>query len=325
VAASAVFAQKTDQPQVDTRKGEVRHGDTTVREGTTWTKDNDAMKQTGDVSKDKWDMKRVSKAMGENVYGSDGKKLGDIKDVVLDGHSNRISYAVLSYGGILGMGDKYFAVPWGAMHYKGQDNKRYLDVTSDDLKNAPGFDKSHWPDMADATFRKNVDTFYHYEDKDMTRDQHMTEHGMTDRTTMNDRSKMADKDHNATNHDDQMSKGLFWTRRASEIMGTNVTNASNERLGEIKDLVVDQHGKVHYAVLSFGGILGMGDKLFAVPMDALHTKADDQKFVLNVSKDHLKNAQGFNENNWPDFADAQFRSNVDTFYRTGDTGTAKTE
>jgi len=327
LAASAVFAQKQADPQVDTRQGEVRHGNTTVREGATvndntMTRDNDAMKQSGDVSKDQWQTKRVSKCMGENVYGSDGKKLGDIKDVVLDGSSNRISYAVLSYGGILGMGDKLFAVPWGALHHKGTDDKTYLDVTSEQLKDAPGFDKSHWPDMADATFRKNVNTFYHYEDKGGWQSDRTTMH-RTD-GTMTDRSTMTEKDTKVTNRDnDQTSKGLFWTRRASEVIGTNVTNASKESLGEIKDLVVDKSGKVHYAVLSFGGIMGIGDKLFAVPMEALRTKADDQKFVLNVSKDHLKNAPGFNENNWPDFADASFRSNVDTFYRNS--SEAKTE
>jgi len=313
MGVSTVFAQRSDAP-VDNRVGEVRHGDTTVRENA--PVDRDAM-QRGDVTKDWTNTKRVSKCIGENIYGTDGKKLGDIKDVVLDGNTNHISYAVLSYGGVLGMGDKLFAVPWGALHHKGTDDKTYLDITSDQLKDAPGFDKSHWPDMADATFRKNVNTFYHYEDKDWKN---------ADRNdkVMDDRSQMTDRTQTPM-HDKEMSKGLFWTRRASEIMGTNVTNTANESLGEIKDLVVDKAGRVHYAVLSFGGVMGIGDKLFAVPMNALHTKAGDQKFVLNVTKDHLKNAPGFNEKNWPDFADASFRNSVDQLYRTGETGEAKTE
>jgi len=318
VAGSFAFAQ-ADAP-ADNRKGEVRQPDGTVlREGDTTTiRRTTEMQQRGDVSKDSMQTKRVSKCIGENIYGSDGKKLGDIKDVVLDGNNNHISYAVLSYGGVMGMGDKLFAVPWGALHHKGTDDKTYLDVTSDSLKEAPGFDKSHWPDMADMKFRKSVDTFYHYERPDMTRT------GTVDHGTMNDH---AVTDRPMTNRDanDQMSKGLYWTRRATEIKGANVTNNEKENLGEIKDLVVDKGGRVHYAVLSFGGVLGIGDKLFAVPMEALTSKADDQKFVLNVPKDTLKNAPGFNENNWPDFADATFRSNVNQFYKTGTHGSAKTE
>jgi sporulation protein YlmC with PRC-barrel domain len=313
LTATAVFAQRND---TNNRSGEVRRGDTTVRENSSMT--NKDMQQQGDVSKDMTETKRISKCMGENVYGNDGKKLGDIKDVVLDSRDTHISYAVLSYGGILGMGDKYYAVPWGALHHKGTDNKTYLDVTSDQLKDAPSFDKNHWPDMADSTFRNKVNTFYHYEDT-WDRDMNSRTGGtMEDRSAMKDNTKWSNKDN-------QMSKGLFWTRRASEVIGTNVTNASNESLGEIKDLVADQSGRVRYAVLSFGGVMGIGDKLFAVPMDSLHTKADQQKFVLNVTKDHLKNAPGFNEKNWPNFADTSFRNSVDQFYKTGEQGTAKTE
>jgi len=83
-------------------------------------------------------------------------------------------------------------------------------------------------------------------------------------------------------------------------------------------------GHVQYAVLSFGGILGIGDKLFAIPASALQGKANDDKFVLDVTKDRLKAAPGFNKSNWPDFADPAFRSSIDTYYTNHDAA-AKTE
>ncbi len=105
--------------------------------------------------------KRVSKYIGKAVYNHENQKIGDIQDLVMDGGYNRISYAVLSFGGFLGMGNKYFAIPWSSLEYRqGQDDRLFLNVTEQSLRNAPGFDKDAWPDAADATFRTQVDTHY---------------------------------------------------------------------------------------------------------------------------------------------------------------------
>ena len=88
--------------------------------------------------------------------------------------------------------------------------------------------------------------------------------------------------------------------RASELIGKDVTNPQGEDLGEIKDLVIDlQSGKVHSAVLEFGGFLGMGEKQYAFPVSELKPAKDHDKLLLNVDKDKLKSAQGFEENEWP--------------------------
>ncbi len=102
---------------------------------------------------------------------------------------------------------------------------------------------------------------------------------------------------------------------ASTLMGDKVVNPQGEHLGEIKELMIDpQTGHVGYAVLSFGGFLGMGDKLFAVPFRSLELKAERKEFVLNVPKDKLKTAPGFNKNEWPKSADRQWGTEIHTFY-----------
>lgn len=103
----------------------------------------------------------------------------------------------------------------------------------------------------------------------------------------------------------------------STLNGDSVINAQGEDLGEIKDIMVDtSSGKVEYAVLSFGGFLGMGDKLFAVPWNALQVDQQNKKFRLNVNKEELKEAPGFDKDNWPNFADSSFREPIDSFYST---------
>jgi sporulation protein YlmC with PRC-barrel domain len=89
--------------------------------------------------------------------------------------------------------------------------------------------------------------------------------------------------------------------KASGLMGMDVRNQQDERLGEIKDLVVDlTSGKIAYAVLSVGGFLGIGDKLIAVPTSAFSLSPDQERLVLNADKARIQNSPGFAKNDWPD-------------------------
>ncbi len=98
--------------------------------------------------------------LGNDVYNKDGEDLGDIKELMIDMASGRVSYAVLSFGGLLGMGDKLFAVPWAALKLDTANKRFTLDVPEDALKNAPGFDKDKWPSMADNSWAAGVHKFY---------------------------------------------------------------------------------------------------------------------------------------------------------------------
>jgi sporulation protein YlmC with PRC-barrel domain len=90
---------------------------------------------------------------------------------------------------------------------------------------------------------------------------------------------------------------------ATTIIDDKVVNPDGEELGSIKELMIDMDkGQVNYAVLSFGGFLGMGDKLFAIPWDALTLNREDHSFILNVDKTQLENAPGFDKDDWPDEA-----------------------
>jgi len=104
---------------------------------------------------------------------------------------------------------------------------------------------------------------------------------------------------------------------ADTLIGENVVNANEEDLGEIKEIMLDmQTGQVAYAVLAFGGFLGLGEKLFAVPWQALHLDTVNKRFVLGVEKDRLKSAPGFDKDAWPDMADSIWAGDVHDFYGT---------
>ncbi|MEO8803038.1 MAG: PRC-barrel domain-containing protein [Rudaea sp.] len=102
---------------------------------------------------------------------------------------------------------------------------------------------------------------------------------------------------------------------ATTLIGDEVKNLEGESVGHLKEIMLNTGaGKISYAVLSFGGVLGMGDKLFAVPWESLMVDHLDKKLVLNVRKDRLKDAPGFDKNNWPNFADPAFAQTLNSYY-----------
>ena len=105
------------------------------------------------------------------------------------------------------------------------------------------------------------------------------------------------------------------TLSAKSLIGDKVVNPKGEDLGKVEELMIDiTTGQVAYAVLSFGGFLGMGDKLFAVPFEALRVDGENECFVLDVSKEKLENAPGFDKDHWPNFADPTFAQTITSHY-----------
>ena len=98
--------------------------------------------------------------VGNDVCNHKGEDLGEIKEIMLDMRSGRVAYAVLSFGGFLGMGEKLFAVPWNALILDTKNKRFELKVEKDRLKDAPGFDKTQWPDMADQSWAREIHSYY---------------------------------------------------------------------------------------------------------------------------------------------------------------------
>jgi sporulation protein YlmC with PRC-barrel domain len=91
---------------------------------------------------------------------------------------------------------------------------------------------------------------------------------------------------------------------AKSIIGDNVLNNGDEYLGVIHDIMLDvRSGKIEYYVIEFGGILGFGEKLFAIPHTLLNVDTEYQIFRFNKKKETLKKAPGFDKNHWPETND----------------------
>ncbi len=102
---------------------------------------------------------------------------------------------------------------------------------------------------------------------------------------------------------------------ASTIMGDHVVNREGQDLGEIKELMIDlEAGQIAYAVLSFGGFLGLGEKLFAIPWGALSLDPERKGFLLNVDREVLEEAPGFDQDDWPQTANREYVIEIYDYY-----------
>src|SRR5436190_834269 len=233
---------------------------------------------------------RTGDIIGLPVKNKAHETLGKVDDLVVDMKTGEVRYAALSFGGVAGIGSKLFAVPWGKMTFMfGEPNKAdsrhfMFDATKDQLERAPGFDSSHWPNVGDPQWSASIDKHYNVERKD------------TGGATV-------------------AYETVF---RASKIKGMDVRNDANENLGSVDELVIDvTKGQVKYVALSYGSWFTGGNKLFAVPLSSLTLNHANDKtfFLIHVSQEALKNAPGFDKNNWPNTADANWAQSIDTYYQ----------
>jgi len=241
---------------------------------------------------------RSSDVVGLEVKNKAGEHLGKIDDLVVDLKSGEIKYSALSFGGVAGIGSKLFAVPWSAMTFVlGEPNKPnsrhfVIDKTKDQFDNAPSFDSSHWPNVADPKWAASIDKHYSV--------------------------KRQEEPSPKSAEEGRQTVAYETVFRASKIKGMDVRNNANEHLGSIDEIVIDvAKGHVEYLALSFGSVFTGGNKLFAVPLSSCTLNhANDKTFItLHVSQEQLRNAPGFDKNNWPDMANPNWKKDNDAFYQ----------
>jgi len=102
----------------------------------------------------------ASTLVGDEVVNNAGDNLGKLNEIMIDLPTGRIAYAVLSFGGFLGLGNKLFAIPWSRLSVDEINKRLVLDVPREVLDRAPGFDKDNWPDMADAGWGQQIYSYY---------------------------------------------------------------------------------------------------------------------------------------------------------------------
>ena|ERR1700730_13046619 len=100
------------------------------------------------------------KVEGTAVYGADNKKIGSVQRIMIDKISGKVAYAVISFGGFLGMGEDYYPLPWASLRYDTQLGGYRVNVTEDQLKGAPKFTRSTEWDWSNRANDRRVYDYY---------------------------------------------------------------------------------------------------------------------------------------------------------------------
>lgn len=359
-------------------------------------------------------LQRGSKLIGKSIQNPSGENLGEINDLAVDLGSGETPYAVLSFGGVLGIGDKLFAMPLSVVKLDHDKDIAIINVPKERLKEAPGFDAKHWPDLTDEDLGTSVNKFYGVDavvrqweqlrssggwgpDSEYNRlyntragvqtvkgsitrienqsplprmtpativtidtgdgktqivhlgpawfiDNQPSKFERGDQVTVQGVSAKVDgkpvilvteirRGDDVLMVRDAKTGAPLWISgtthspgsenptprgrivRASEIIKMKVVSASDENLGDVQDLVIDiERGRIAYAVLAFGGWMGINEKFFAVPWQSFTLNRNENNFVLNVDKERLKGAPGFDKKHWPELADTTWAKESSEYY-----------
>jgi sporulation protein YlmC with PRC-barrel domain len=285
---------------------------------------------------------RASQLLDYDVENAGSDDLGSIEDALVSLNQGCIDYMILSFGGILGLGDHDYLIPWRAVQIDPANARLLLNIDPQVLNDAPVLDPNNLPDMMAEDWEAPFVEFWR--SVTISAPAHLepaapmtgTE-SMTDTTAMTSTARME----GATQPCGQMtatggvsaeaSTGVTGTAAASEtginvevpgvirlsdLLGYDVRNPDGEDLGAIEDIMVDwRQDRLAYAILSFGGILGMGEKWFVIPLDQLTLDPLNQRLVVAIEPERLQNAPGYDPNVLPDTSDPNWDEEIRNYWR----------
>jgi sporulation protein YlmC with PRC-barrel domain len=237
---------------------------------------------------------KTNQLIGKEVKNPQGEKLGVIHDIVLTPDCQEASYVALSYGGAFGFGGKLHAIPWQALHI-GPNGEATLSATKQQLQEATSFSKDDWPSRGNSQW---LGTRAMGESRmSQTPSQSMAAQGM------------------ATNREIQM-------RRVTHLTGTEVKNPESQDLGDIEEFVMNvPNGRIEYDVISFGGIVGIGEKYAAVPTNAVQLQPQNHAALLNTTKQTLESV-AFSPSDFPNLRSPEYIQRLSKLFPATPAGSA---
>ncbi len=223
---------------------------------------------------------RASRVVGSPVTNVQGEKLGTVYDLVLTPELSDISYAVVSSGGFLGVGRQLHAIPWSSVQ-TGIDGGIVVPISEQEFLQDRGFPGNRWPAEGNPRW--------------LSRPGERTEEITYDVTTAAEQKNIQQ-------------------RRFNRIRGTMVKGPEDRSIGTVRDLVVAADtGRITYTIVSFGGLLGMGERYSAVPMSAVDFDLGQKIARVDVDRQALQ-AYAFAPNAFPNLSDPLYAQRLHTAY-----------
>ncbi|TVQ60953.1 MAG: hypothetical protein EA378_10285 [Phycisphaerales bacterium] len=281
----------------------------------------------------------AGKATGKDVVNATGEEMGTISDLIVDVRTGATPYAVVSFGGFLGMGRDSVAVPIAALRWDQREEEFMLNTTRERLERAPDFDKDNWDDLHDESWREQVRNAFGQVpgmDRDANQrdgDRRDGQRRDWDQQREGDRDNVRDQDRRNPQQDtrrnqdgrDQDRRGTQPGAHASgefkpylmmtDLKGSRVVGSDGDRIGRIDDVIVDQSsGHIGFVTLETGGVLGMGTTTRPIPWEALH-RVGENEFRLSVTEDRISQGPELDTDDLTRLSNQQFRQSIYSFYQ----------
>jgi len=265
---SACAAEWSDQdPMSDTNSTDTAKPESTMHESMESTP-----MESSTMTAMPMDVVRTSKLLDMKVQGTQNEELGKVHDIVLTPDLTSLSYVALARGGVAGVGEKLYAIPWSAVSVSADGKSLMVHIDKKDLENSPGFNSKSWPDRGEARWSKTT--------------------GQPESTM----TMSADSE-------------TFRMRRVSEVSKIEVKNREDKTLGKLDDLAVDKTpGRVVYGIVSWGNI-GKKESYAAVPWDMFILQPKPRIAMLHTDKSTLETL-AFEKSNWPNLSDRSYAESV---------------
>jgi sporulation protein YlmC with PRC-barrel domain len=227
-------------------------------------------------------MHNFSDLIGKHVVGENGESLGKVENVII-GRDGEAKYLLLSKTGVPESGENLVAVPWSMVKSTSNDTLA-LNISKDKIDKAPTFSK-------DTTFNRDwenkINAYYG------------TEKGVETTPETSGKYEEQGEFHGKT--------GAF---EVKEFLGKSVVDTKGEKLGDLQNIIIDQSGRLKYAIISTGGFLRMGREEIAVPWSMVQLSPEKDRLMVQVDKEKFKNAPTFNEKSYS----PEWEQEVNSYY-----------
>ena len=300
------------------------------------------------------DTAKASDLIGMTVKNYQNEKLGKVENLALDMESGRIVQVIISSGGFLGMGETLTPVPPGALNHEAVQKVLHLDASMEKFNAAPKCDTAKWDENTQSNRVSEVYGYYgqqpyfahdEYGTTNMSaalgnslprnmdgsintaggRPMDTAHNVEVARKVEEQNSHISTRNPDGTWSRTYYSNGsgansswsnLGYVQKASKLMGASVNNLQDEKIGTVKNFIVDlAAGRIVAVIISSGGYMGMNGELSAVPPTALRFNAEHDTLQLDTSKEMLANSPHFKSNEWPDFNQTGYAGGVYHAYK----------
>ncbi|MBL8745023.1 MAG: PRC-barrel domain-containing protein [Phycisphaerae bacterium] len=235
---------------------------------------------------------RSEVALGSKVTGSGGENIGDINDLIISRHSGRVIYALVGSGGVLGIGERVVAVPFGAMKWREHDRVFNLPMTKERLNDAPSLGRDEWKQLADSPRARTSSDYFGVPAEPI--EQPPAEE---------------------MNRGSRLSHAEWPLLRVSDIDNQKLTSNEGQELGKIDEVILDANsGRVGFVVVTFGGTLGFGAERAPIPWSYFDVNSDGHLFAMNLDKEKIRAAPRLSSADGPELRDPKFGARIYSHY-----------